>query len=148
MTYFEDLTDYSYYNGPESVSIDGGYLVYQPPYRRLNVGWLDAPRPVPTGDVPAWVSEKLLEMSSGPRVNVMRGFHTCTYCTDSHRGNSELRVPGEPGVMFAAPSLIGHYVTAHAYLPPRPFIDALATYDHPGWLTDPDTPWIPPDAER
>jgi hypothetical protein len=159
VTYFEDLTEYSYY-GPDIVSRGGGYVRFEPRYRRLAVGWLDAPHPVPTGEVPAWVPEKLLDVLAGPQVNVMRGFHLCTFCdggrsmltvrrndTSVSMGHAEIRVPGDPGLMFAAPTLIWHYVTAHQYRPPQPFLDALATYD-PAWLTDPASPWIPPDADR
>ncbi|WP_426512001.1 hypothetical protein ACPPVO_16055 [Dactylosporangium sp. McL0621] len=30
-------------------------------------------------------------------------------------GAAEVKVPARPAVMFAAPSLIWHYVTAHSY---------------------------------
>ncbi|AVT38709.1 hypothetical protein [Plantactinospora sp. BB1] len=57
--------------------------------------------------------------------------------------------PGDPsgsGVMFAAPSLIWHYVTAHSYRPPTEFIEAVQQYD-PGWISE-ASPWIPDDATR
>ncbi|WP_204002246.1 DUF7919 family protein [Virgisporangium aurantiacum] len=147
MTYFEDLTDYTYY-GPDIISRDGGYLEFQPRYRRLNVGWLDAPHPVPTGPAPEWLAPTLLDVIAGPQVNVMRGFHLCTHCgpaatramlTVEHDGrpvslgHAEIRVPAGAGVMFAAPTLVWHYVTAHAYRPPQSFVDALTTYD-PAWI--------------
>jgi hypothetical protein len=62
-------------------------------------------------------------------------------------GHAEIRVPAQPGRMFAAPMLIWHYVTAHSYRPSQAFIDALEAYD-PAWLTDPASAWIPPNAER
>jgi hypothetical protein len=48
--------------------------------------------------------------------------------------------------MFAAPSLIVHYVTEHAYRPPAAFIAAVEQYDT-GWAVEPNS-WFPPDAER
>jgi len=33
-------------------------------------------------------------------------------------GHAEIRVPTHAETMFAAPSLIWHYVTAHRYRPP------------------------------
>ncbi|GAA1643988.1 DUF7919 family protein [Catellatospora bangladeshensis] len=54
--------------------------------------------------------------------------------------------PAEPGVMFAAPTLVWHYVTAHGYVPPARFVEAVRRYDA-GWANEP-SPWIPADAER
>lgn len=147
MTYFEDLSEYTY-SETDIVSTDGGYVERQPRYRRLNVGWLDAPHPVPTGEVPEWLPDKLLDLAAGPLVNATRGFHLCTYCdsfdwarlTVPHgagtvsMGHAELRVPGEGQVVYAAPTLIWHYVSEHGYRPPAPFIDALKTYDQ-SWIT-------------
>jgi hypothetical protein len=61
-------------------------------------------------------------------------------------GHAEIRVPWRPAAMFAAPTLVWHYVTAHSYQPPESFVDAVESYD-PAWVTDP-SPWIPADAER
>jgi hypothetical protein len=114
VTYFEDLSGYTYCE-PDR-------------YSRLNVGWLDAPHTYAVGAVPEWVPAALLEITAGRRVNVMRGFHVCTLCpptvdrsmlrvTHGHQpiwlGHAEIRVPAQPGRMFAAPTLIWHYVTAH-----------------------------------
>ncbi|GAA1540833.1 hypothetical protein GCM10009827_070280 [Dactylosporangium maewongense] len=55
-------------------------------------------------------------------------------------------MPARPGVMFAAPALIWHYVAAHDYRPPAEFVEAVQRYDA-GWATEP-SPWIPLDAER
>ncbi|MGW1507450.1 DUF7919 family protein [Streptomyces mirabilis] len=66
-------------------------------------------------------------------------------------GTGEIRVPGPPGIAFAAPQLIGHYVADHSYLPPRRFVDAVFAFDLQGtsstsypWIT---FPWIPDDAD-
>jgi len=57
-------------------------------------------------------------------------------------GNGEIRVPAADGSLFAAPTLIGHYVAVHGYLPPAEFLYALNTYIR----TKPDDlalGWIP-----
>jgi hypothetical protein len=48
--------------------------------------------------------------------------------------------------MFAAPTLVWHYVTAHGYQPPAEFVEAVRLYDA-NWATEP-SPWIPDDTKR
>jgi hypothetical protein len=55
-------------------------------------------------------------------------------------------VPAGPGVTFAAPTLVWHYITAHDYRRPAEFVEAVRRYDV-SWATEP-SPWIPLDAER
>lgn len=45
------------------------------------------------------------------------------------------------------PIVIGHYVRAHSYLPPRLFIDAVLVC-HETWRNAPPAPWLPDDAQR
>ena len=40
-------------------------------------------------------------------------------------GNGEIRVTGEDGTVYAAPTMIAHYVAEHHYLPPQEFVDAV-----------------------
>jgi len=61
-------------------------------------------------------------------------------------GHAEIRVPTHAETMFAAPSLIWHYVTAHRYRPPDDFVAAVKNYD-PGWTVEPSS-WIPEGADR
>jgi hypothetical protein len=51
-------------------------------------------------------------------------------------GNGEIRIPDGPTAMFAAPTLIWHYVEAHGYRPPDRFIAAVDSYDD-SWITRP-----------
>ncbi len=37
-------------------------------------------------------------------------------------GHAEVRIPVRPGTMYAAPTLIWHYITTHRYRPPDDFI--------------------------
>lgn len=127
--------------------------VYRPRYRRVNIGWLDAPHPFEHGPVLPWFPDALLAIIAGPQINKSRGFHDCSFCSkadlshyDPLFGTSEIRVPAHPGTMFAAPTLIWHYVTVHRYCPPPAFVTAVRNYDS-GWMTEPSR-WIPGDAER
>jgi hypothetical protein len=110
----------------------------------LDVGWLELPHPIPTGQAPPGFTQRLFAFCRLDRlVGLTMGHQRCGYCaatfhqlsTQYHTplGNGEIRVLGD-GVAYAAPSLIYHYVTAHAYLPPPAFIAAVM--DGP----DPDSP--------
>ncbi|GAA2351859.1 hypothetical protein [Dactylosporangium salmoneum] len=162
MAYFADLTPYAYFHSDEDdediVWREWGELSYRPRYERLNIGWLDASHPFDRGPVPAWFAGALLDIIDGPPVNETRGLHGCEFCPPGTGSIAyprprrnwlayyEIRVPAGPGVMFAAPALIWHYVTAHDYRPPAEFVEAVQRYDA-NWATEP-SPWIPPDAER
>ncbi|MDG4774193.1 hypothetical protein [Solwaraspora sp. WMMD792] len=160
VAYFDDLTAYSY-SDVDTVELDWGLLQFRPGYDRINVGWLDAPHAFEKGPTPDRFTNALLDIIVAPRINTMRGLHRCPFCPN-HPGDSmvsvehpggrvwlghtEIRVPSGPGAMFAAPSLIWHYVTAHSYRPPAEFIEAVEQYDQ-GWTSD-VSPWIPHDAVR
>jgi hypothetical protein len=49
-----------------------------------------------------------------------RRFLDTDACSDS-----EIRAVGSDGTRYAAPTLIGHYVKSHRYVPPRGFVDAV-----------------------
>jgi hypothetical protein len=63
--------------------------------------------------------------------------HLCELCEDPirgaplpldgelvHAGNAEIHVRGADATVYAAPTLIAHYIVEHHYLPPKPFIEA------------------------
>ena len=121
MTYFADLTPYTYLEDSEPA---------------LNVGWLDAVHPFPTGKCPGELVTALTRLAEN-RVQQTRGRHYCEICWRAlgpkadraaldgiARGSAEFRVPGE-GVVYAAPELLVHYVKAHDYLPPAEFREAV-----------------------
>jgi hypothetical protein len=125
MAYFQDLTRYVYH----------GSEFYRP--ETVNIGWLernerfDEQRP---GD------DVLDLLWSFCKVSIarMRGIHECGLdsCEDSYiaardserliLGSAEIRVFGEDGMIYAAPTLIYHYVLAHRYKPPAQFLLALS----------------------
>jgi len=127
MTYFEDLTRYTY----QSSSTDAA----------LNVGWLAASQPFPTGQVPAEAVHNILRIVLHDPVNRTRGWHQCDLCADPPYpirmdvdgttvtlGDAEIRVRGRDGAVYAAPSLIAHYIVEHDYCPPRAFVAAVSDW--------------------
>lgn len=130
MTYFADLSPYEYASDPD------------PAY---NVGWLDESTPFPTGPTSNAFRQKLLSYCQ-PEYVVQRymGYHTCQFCAESKPvvqveweggrfalGDGEIRVIGT-GVVYAAPTLIYHYVADHDYAPPQEFVQAVLNGPGPG----------------
>jgi hypothetical protein len=126
MTYFPDLSRYDYRP-----------FQSQSNPKLLNVGWLDPSAPYCTGAVDGTIMEGLLRLCREP-VNRTRGWHRCPYCesypaimtVDGQSitlGDGEIRVSGSGGVVFAAPTLICHYIQKHGYRPPEEFLIAVAS---------------------
>lgn len=135
MTYFPDLSPYSYFRHERGT---------------WNVGWLDADHPFETAAPSQELLDALWLFLKTPVVQT-RGFHTCELClraplpedkrsrsTIARRGDeqlqigtAEIRVFGERGVSYAAPTLIYHYVSEHHYKPPDEFVRALLAGPHP-----------------
>jgi hypothetical protein len=100
----------------------------------INVGWLGAGEPFEVGTVAPEVRDALVRLASHKH-HLMRGVHHCELCAvespirlvaDVERGwvslgMGEIHVHGARGVVYAAPSLIIHYIDAHQYLPPVEF---------------------------
>jgi nucleoside diphosphate kinase len=131
--FYEDLSAYDYLDDDAFTDPQSGFhaLWYRPAYTRLTVGWLAAGRPYPTGPVPPAFVEKLTAVQEVHRMNECLGFHACDLCPAdmAPEGNGEVRIPGAPGIAYAAPVLIAHYVTAHGYRPPQAFVDAVLAVD-------------------
>lgn len=123
MTYYADLSPYEYLDHDQPM---------------LNIGWLDRAHPFPTGDVGAETYGRLVDLAVADRAHT-RGWHYCQFCDEespirlaSHRGrdvvllgHSEIRVEDAAGQVYAAPTLVCHYVGVHGYLPPHEFLDAV-----------------------
>lgn len=112
------------------------YMTYQPNDKVLAVGWLDAEKDFPKGNVPEGFIEKLSRLQ---RTNMTKGSHECPFCEREksedgvrhlghrhlgHRGSAELKVT-DNGITYMAPELIVHYVKEHNYQPPKQYIDAV-----------------------
>lgn len=140
MTYYPDLSRYEY---ADKAELPGSPK--EP--AALNVGWLDAWHPHPTGDVPAGFAERLLEELIAQRYHAFRGYHYCELCQRqaSEIGPDTITVEGEAYSLgdrevqvvgssrgflgsrrrYNAPSTICHYIEAHGYRPPDEFIEAV-----------------------
>lgn len=122
---------------------DGSPYTYGPvpgDVRALAVGWLDAAHPYRVGSVDDEFVDGLFEACRDNATARTRGFHHCPFCSYegpdpvmAHReaeslplGDAEVRVVSEDGTWLVAPSLVLHYVTEHAYQPPRAFIEAVS----------------------
>lgn len=101
-----------------------------------NVGWLSRGTPYLPGNVDPILVRKLEQFAIFCPVMQTRGFHYCEYCDieeiaiSSHGkrrllGTAEIWVPTSEDIIYAAPDLISHYVSAHSYSPPREFLDAV-----------------------
>ena len=131
MTYYEDLSPYSYLNSHESA---------------YNVGWLDAHHDYPICD-PTPLLVRHLAIACKSPVSMTRGFHICELCKIPSRDeimagrrlivnikdvgdigvdNGEIRVRGQSGLIYAAPRMILHYLVAHHYCPPNDFVAGLS----------------------
>lgn len=123
MATYEDLTEYSYHESDRLM---------------LNVGWLGADSNFrSSGPDPTLVRALLL--LADDQQNIMRGVHSCELCDEESPirieapvargwvslGMGELHVRASSGAVYAAPSLIVHYVIAHQYQPPAEFRDAV-----------------------
>lgn len=109
----------------------------------LAVGWLQRGQDYDTGPVPEEFPEALLAFCFD-RYTVCARPNTfpCPLCQERvdpltrdgqtmHTGTAEIRVLGEDDI-FASPTLIYHYVTAHQYRPPDVFVRAVLHGPPPG----------------
>jgi hypothetical protein len=135
MTHFPDLTPYIY---------DRTNFGFDVP--TLNVGWLDISVPCSTGATPQQFQEVLLDFCLDEyTAQYCMGYHECQYCINppwsivvQHRsgkevvlGGGEIRVIGN-SIIYASPTLIYHYVSAHNYKPPDEFVEAVLNGPRPG----------------
>lgn len=126
MSYFPDLSAYSYHPGSTHM---------------LNIGWLSQDHVFVRGPVPETFTQQLRQLCEQP-LNSTRGRHRCPFCPAQQKsntaapsndsapqdlpyGNAEIQVQGADGLRYSAPSLILHYVVKHQYQPPSVFIDAV-----------------------
>jgi hypothetical protein len=107
----------------------------------VNVGWLEKQDEFPRGEAPAEFVHALAVLCRDNSTNRTRGWQSCTLRhpegkppypvvvdvdgTEVTLGSAEVRVLARDGRWLIAPNLVLHYVTAHGYLPPREFIEAV-----------------------
>ncbi len=124
MAYFKDLSDYSYFRSECRVGTK-------------NVGWIDSAHEF-NKSAPAEALLALLWNNCKISVAQSRGIHDCGFCPSGTSyyvvrndqplflGTAEIRVfAKDDGAIYAAPTLIYHYVSVHHYSPPEEFVRAL-----------------------
>ncbi len=125
--YFPDLAQYQ-------------YDLPRPLPEVLTVGWLKAGHVFPVGALNSDIVRTLEALLTSHRAHKMRGFHYCDLCPAREPihvhlpegpvflSSAEIWLPAADGtIIFAAPDLILHYVSAHRYLPPVLFQRAIQT---------------------
>ena len=124
MAHFDDLTAYV-------------YMAHSVRPGTKNIGWLDAATPFPQS-VPDGAFLTRLWAYCQISVVQTRGIHPCELCSAGTQtifgwhgdeslllGTAEIRVFGATGDIYAAPTLIYHYVKDHHYAPPEEFVHAV-----------------------
>jgi hypothetical protein len=123
MAYFKDFTVCTYFG-------TGDWLC-----RLMAIGWIERGKPFDRGDAGTGWAERIRflrqEFRSAFPEWLFRGLHECSICgTWLEESHVNLFVP-HPGFVFVAPGRIDHYMTAHRYLPPQSFLDALMACPSP-----------------
>lgn len=125
MAYYKDLSEYVYCRIGDSYP------------KAKNIGWLVAGQEFRTLTPTEALLDKLWNLC-GVSVVQMRGIHECELCPNIEAGfatrngenlwlgSAEVRVFSSSGDVYAAPTLIYHYVADHKYAPPEEFIRALS----------------------
>lgn len=129
MTYYPDLSPYEFTSSAE---------VPAP----LNVGWLDPDHSFGTAKPDEQMLDRLWQFC---RISVWRrrSKDDCPLCghwgdhehdgTTLLLGAAEIRVFDQAArIVYAAPTMIYHYVREHHYRPPREFLEALDCGPQPG----------------
>lgn len=124
MAYFADLSPYAYFHEGRTPET-------------LSVGWLSREHEFAAREPAKNLLDSLFQFC---KVSVFqsRGLHPCEFCSELNwvtvaardglelnLGSAEIRVLSPDGFIFAAPTLIFHYVAVHNYKPPASFLMAL-----------------------
>jgi hypothetical protein len=110
-----------------------------------SVGWLEVGRAFAKGRVPPHILDCILDLCARP-VNWTAGLQICSLCPrqestpdkpvaggvvmkhggkDILVGSGEIWVKGGDRKIYAAPTMIAHYIRDHGYQPPQAFLDAV-----------------------
>jgi hypothetical protein len=120
--YFEDMGNYTQVaSGPQVRAV--GWLAASQPYRS---GVIDQP----ALEIIRQFAARWQQSVAALAWPVAAGFHTCELC-GAARATGNFGVPGD-SVLFVCPEMICHYISAHNYLPPAQFLDAIKIAPLPG----------------
>lgn len=103
----------------------------------LAIGWLSVEKGYSVGQASAEFCRRLLDFCE-VQIIITLGYHECEFCDNPPfglrveydnktltLGSDDIWAFGADGQVYLAPNLIYHYVTAHNYLPPSEFIEAV-----------------------
>jgi hypothetical protein len=125
---------------PDGVEYPGIYEPLPDGVQAVAVGWLDADHVFNVGAVSDEFIAQPFEACQARAAARTRGWHRCDLCPheDSHEpttvswgaqslaiGDAEVHAVTSEGTWLVAPTLVLHYVTAHDYLPPPEFVQAI-----------------------
>jgi len=91
------------------------------------VGWLERGQVFSAGPIEEKVFTRLVELLNDPwQPCLFRGLHDCDLCQfeSKQRGFKNLFIPGK-SMVYVCPELILHYISAHWYVPPAAFCQAV-----------------------
>ncbi|MGN6625324.1 MAG: hypothetical protein ACTHLN_01780 [Tepidisphaeraceae bacterium] len=138
MAWYEDLQPWT-------------YLPLEADRPLVAVGWLERGRSYATGEADEELraalrilysrDESRMQLKYDTSSFFSGGSHPCDFCDKERngpRGYSNMFIPSER-VIYVCNDLIKHYIEAHHYVPPRPFVQALLKEPSPvefsaGWL--------------
>lgn len=124
MSYYADLTEYVYHNSMFWVT------------ETKNIGWLSVEHEFSKVEPSETLLDKIWDFCK-ISVAQMRGIHDCDICAHTRTayarrgddslllGSSEIRVFSTARIIYAAPTLIYHYMAVHHYSPPDEFLRAV-----------------------
>lgn len=115
MTYFPDLSPFTYSRSPKCGPLDV-----------LSVGWLDGEHEFTKGSIGIDDRSKLETTLSGQvPIHCTKGEHVCELCRQVS-GNGEYHTFNpRTNKIYITPALILHYIQVHQYVPPQEFIEAV-----------------------
>jgi hypothetical protein len=98
------------------------------------VGWLGDEHGVQGGTATPLTDTELrmLQAASRRASNPMLGYHECEFCSVV-RGNGEFRCYLPGGAIYAAPTMIVHYVVRHGYRLPVELLSGVSEAVRPRW---------------
>lgn len=97
-------------------------------YEMLAIGWLGNKCPKSSHKAPTAFVRKLEKLVKNRFEYITyMGVHFCELCKEGnrHQEQGQIFIPCKYGKVFAAPTMIVHYIKAHGYVPPQSFIDAV-----------------------
>jgi len=98
------------------------------PHEMLAVGWLGSKYPKVSHKASAAFVRKLEKLVKNRFEYITyMGVHFCELCEEGNRyqEQGQIFIPCKYGKVFAAPTMIVHYIKAHGYVPPHSFIEAV-----------------------